>query len=191
MNPIQFRRHLHMHPELSFREHDTAAFISARLSELGIEHRPIAGTGVLAKIEGRGKADPKRRAVVLRADIDALVTDLRRHNPGAELLLVTPAECYRRSTTRRGRGRRRRRVTTYAVNPNISRLRDVIADYARTHHIALYDWYEVAGGRGSGARWLADRNLGRDRIHLTADGYRLQGHLTADALLNALSTDPQ
>ena len=72
MNPIQFRRHLHMHPELSFREHDTAAFISARLSELGIEHRPIAGTGVLAKIEGRGKADPKRRAVVLRADIDAL-----------------------------------------------------------------------------------------------------------------------
>ena len=77
MNPIQFRRHLHMHPELSFREHDTAAFISARLSELGIEHRPIAGTGVLAKIEGRGKADPKRRAVVLRADIDALPIDER------------------------------------------------------------------------------------------------------------------
>ena len=77
MNPIQFRRHLHMHPELSFKEHDTAAFISARLSELGIEHRPIAGTGVLAKIEGRGKADPKRRAVVLRADIDALPIDER------------------------------------------------------------------------------------------------------------------
>ena len=72
MEPVEFRRRLHMHPELSFREHDTAAFISARLSELGIEHRPIAETGVLAKIEGRGKADPKRRAVVLRADIDAL-----------------------------------------------------------------------------------------------------------------------
>ena len=83
MNPIQFRRHLHMHPELSFREHDTAAFISARLSELGIEHRPIAGTGVLAKIEGRGKADPKRRAVVLRADIDAL-TIFGLFQPGEE-----------------------------------------------------------------------------------------------------------
>ncbi len=140
---------------------------------------------------GTNEAFGRISDAAFRADIDALVTDLRRHNPGAELLLVTPAECYRRSTTRRGRGRRRRRVTTYAVNPNISRLRDVIADYARTHHIALYDWYEVAGGRGSGARWLADRNLGRDRIHLTADGYRLQGHLTADALLNALSTDPQ
>ena len=90
MNPIQFRRHLHMHPELSFREHDTAAFISARLSELGIEHRPIAGTGVLAKIEGRGKADPKRRAVVLRADIDALPIDERFAAPASNA--PTPEE---------------------------------------------------------------------------------------------------
>ena len=72
MNPTEFRRHLHAHPELSFKEHNTAAFIADRLTELGIEHRPIARTGVLAWIEGRGKADPKRRAVVLRADIDAL-----------------------------------------------------------------------------------------------------------------------
>ena len=72
MNPTEFRRHLHAHPELSFKEHDTAAFIADRLTELGIEHRPIARTGVLAWIEGCGKADPKRRAVVLRADIDAL-----------------------------------------------------------------------------------------------------------------------
>ena len=72
MNPTEFRRHLHAHPELSFKEHATAAFIADRLTELGIEHRPIARTGVLARIEGHGKADPKRRAVVLRADIDAL-----------------------------------------------------------------------------------------------------------------------
>ena len=72
MNPVEFRRHLHAHPELSFKERNTAAFIAAQLAALGIEHRPIAGTGVLARIEGRGKADPERRAVVLRADIDAL-----------------------------------------------------------------------------------------------------------------------
>ncbi|WP_419510820.1 M20 family metallopeptidase [Alistipes sp.] len=72
MNPVEFRRHLHAHPELSFKERDTTAFIAAQLAALGIEHRPVAGTGVLARIEGRGKADPKRRAVVLRADIDAL-----------------------------------------------------------------------------------------------------------------------
>lgn len=72
MTPVEFRRHLHAHPELSFREHDTAAFIAARLTELGITYRAIAGTGILAQIEGRSKASHDRRAVVLRADIDAL-----------------------------------------------------------------------------------------------------------------------
>lgn len=72
MTPVEFRRHLHAHPELSFREHDTAAFISRQLAELGIEHRTIAGTGVLARIVGRSTAEGDRRAVVLRADIDAL-----------------------------------------------------------------------------------------------------------------------
>lgn len=75
MNPIEFRRHLHAHPELSFEEHRTAVFIAEQLTALGIEHRPIAGTGVLARIEGTGKADPAKRAVVLRADIDALPID--------------------------------------------------------------------------------------------------------------------
>lgn len=73
MTPTEFRRHLHANPELSFAEHDTAAFISEKLTALGIEHRPIARTGILARIEGRGKRTGKNRpAVVLRADIDAL-----------------------------------------------------------------------------------------------------------------------
>lgn len=73
MTPIEFRRHLHAYPELSFREHGTAAFICEQLTALGIPHRMIAGTGVLARIDGRGKtAEGRRRAVVLRADIDAL-----------------------------------------------------------------------------------------------------------------------
>ena len=72
MTPVEFRRHLHAHPELSFREHDTAAYIARQLTELGIEHRTIAGTGILARIGGRGSVEGDRRAVVLRADIDAL-----------------------------------------------------------------------------------------------------------------------
>jgi amidohydrolase len=72
MTPVEFRRHLHAHPERSFAEHDTAAFIAAQLDALGIEHRRVAGTGVLARIRGRATAAGDRRAVVLRADIDAL-----------------------------------------------------------------------------------------------------------------------
>ncbi len=69
IDPIEFRRHLHRYPELSFEEYATQRYISAALTALGIEHREIAGTGVLAKIEGRGDLS---QAVVLRADIDAL-----------------------------------------------------------------------------------------------------------------------
>ncbi len=70
MNTEDFRKHLHSHPELSFEEHSTAAFISEHLSELGIEHCPIANTGILARIEG--KRGNLNRCVVLRADIDAM-----------------------------------------------------------------------------------------------------------------------
>lgn len=69
MDSIEFRRHLHQHPELSFKEHGTAAFIAKQLTAAGINHSTIAGTGILAKIEGRSAL---KQAVVLRADIDAL-----------------------------------------------------------------------------------------------------------------------
>ncbi len=72
MDPTVFRRHLHAHPELSFHEEATAAFIAEQLAAAGIECRPIAGTGVLARIEGRYPVSAGRPAVVLRADIDAL-----------------------------------------------------------------------------------------------------------------------
>ena len=70
MNSIELRRELHRNPELSFEEHQTQQLIMEALEAEGIDYRKIAGTGLLAKIEGeRGN---HRRAVVLRADIDAL-----------------------------------------------------------------------------------------------------------------------
>ena len=70
MTVVEFRRELHRHPELSFEEHRTRQFIIDVLAAEGIECRAIAGTGVIAKIEGR--RGNLQRAVVLRADIDAL-----------------------------------------------------------------------------------------------------------------------
>ncbi|MBR4969950.1 MAG: amidohydrolase [Alistipes sp.] len=69
MTAIEFRRELHRHPEISFEEVQTAQYIEKCLTEAGISHSRIAETGVLAKIEGKGDLS---RAIVLRADIDAL-----------------------------------------------------------------------------------------------------------------------
>ena len=63
---------LHSNPELSFCEWKTAERLSAHLRSEGIDHRSIAQTGILAKIEGSAEGADLRRAIVLRADIDAL-----------------------------------------------------------------------------------------------------------------------
>ncbi len=63
---------LHSHPELSFEEWQTAERISLHLRGEGIEHHSIAQTGILAKIEGKVEGTALRKAIVLRADIDAL-----------------------------------------------------------------------------------------------------------------------
>jgi amidohydrolase len=65
-----WRRHLHAHPELAFDCGDTAAFVAARLVEIGVDeiHEGIAQTGIVAIIEGQGPGP----VVGLRADMDAL-----------------------------------------------------------------------------------------------------------------------
>jgi len=66
---ISIRRHLHQHPELSFGEHQTSAFIRKQLESWGISFRyPIVETGLVATIKGSGPG----RCVAVRADMDAL-----------------------------------------------------------------------------------------------------------------------
>lgn len=65
-----WRRDIHQHAELSFEEHRTSALVCRILDEQGIPYKRIAGTGVLAQIDGR-KPDVAH-PVVLRADMDAL-----------------------------------------------------------------------------------------------------------------------
>ena len=65
-----WRRHLHQYPELAFDCGETAAWIVARLREIGVDeiHEGIARTGVVAIINGRGPGP----VIGLRADMDAL-----------------------------------------------------------------------------------------------------------------------
>ncbi len=82
---LEIRRYIHRHPELSFHEHKTAEYICRALGKEKIPYRQgIAGTGILAGIEGRGDG----KIIALRADMDALPiqeenkTDYRSVNDG-------------------------------------------------------------------------------------------------------------
>ncbi len=72
---------LHSHPELSFCEWQTAERLSVHLRSEGIDHRTIAQTGILAKIEGEAEGADLRKAIVLRADIDALPIEEANDTP--------------------------------------------------------------------------------------------------------------
>jgi hippurate hydrolase len=66
----EWRRHLHAHPELAFDCFETAAFVAARLRDIGVDeiHEGIAQSGIVAVIEGQAPGP----VVGLRADMDAL-----------------------------------------------------------------------------------------------------------------------
>ncbi|CAM3651592.1 amidohydrolase [Mesobacillus zeae] len=66
---VEIRRFLHQHPELSFKETNTARFIKDYYEKLGLKvQSDVGGNGVIARIIG-GKPG---RTVALRADFDAL-----------------------------------------------------------------------------------------------------------------------
>jgi len=64
---IAWRRQIHMHPELSFQEHQTGRLVADTLTALGLEVQTgVAKTGIVAYL-GEG-----RPAIGIRADMDAL-----------------------------------------------------------------------------------------------------------------------
>jgi amidohydrolase len=67
---VRRRQELHQHPELSFQEYQTAAYIKAALDKLSIPYISVADTGVVAWITGKKSISDD--VIILRADIDAL-----------------------------------------------------------------------------------------------------------------------
>jgi len=82
---IANRRYLHQHPELSFHEKNTSAFVASKLDELGISYERMAGNGLVALLKGEKASD---QVVALRGDMDALpITEAndvsyKSQNPG-------------------------------------------------------------------------------------------------------------
>jgi len=65
---VQWRHHLHAHPETAFEEVQTAKYLKSQLESFGLAvHGGLAGTGIVASLSnGSGPA------IALRADMDGL-----------------------------------------------------------------------------------------------------------------------
>ncbi len=68
-NVVSWRRYMHQHPELSFKEAKTAEYIKEKLLSFGLEVKTnIGGHGLIGILEGNQSG----KTIALRADFDAL-----------------------------------------------------------------------------------------------------------------------
>ena len=83
---VEWRRHFHQYPELSFQEVETPRMIAEILEGFGIEvRRNVGGRGVVGKIYG---AKPGK-TIALRADFDALPIQDEKDVPYNQRSLVS------------------------------------------------------------------------------------------------------
>ena len=77
---VEYRRHIHKNPELSYQEYKTSEFICSVLDKNKIEYKKdIVKTGIVARIKSKKNANKK--IIAIRADIDALpITEKTTHN---------------------------------------------------------------------------------------------------------------
>ena len=86
---ISWRRQIHAHPELGFKEFETTRFIMEKLKSWGIDARPNGDkTGVIGTLKG-GK--PGTKTIALRCDIDALPM---QEKTGLEFASQTDGVCH-------------------------------------------------------------------------------------------------
>lgn len=161
-----------------------------QLMSMGSDVRMLQPDLVILSM-GTNEAFGKVSDEEMYSEINYLIRDIKKHNPGVKILLTTPMECQRgkRVSSRRGRRGRRRTVysKSFSVNSNVKRMRNVILRYANDKGIPVYDWYEVAGGDGASTLWIENGLMNKDRIHNTFAGYELQGDLLYNALETALN----
>ena len=101
------------------------------------------------------------------AELDRFIRQLKISSPRASILLTTAPDSYK--------GRSSNRV--------LQQLNQFLVDYCNRHYLPYWDLYRITNGYGSAYSWARRGLMSRDRIHFTAEAYRLQGTL----LLNALS----
>lgn len=97
---------------------------------------------------------------------------LRKSSPGAAILITTSPDSYK---ARRS-------------NMVLKQFNQSLINYCQKNHIPAWDLYQITNGHGSAHSWARRGLMNRDRIHFTAEGYRLQGSLLFNALAKGYNT---
>jgi lysophospholipase L1-like esterase len=112
---------------------------------------------------------PKFDIETAQLHINSLITKIKKFNPDISILLTIPPDSY---------------IKKKYANPNIAEIRDVIIHYCVQNDLSYWDLFSIMGGNNSMETWFRNRLAGKDKIHFTEVGYKLQGELLYKALIN-------
>ena len=111
---------------------------------------------------------------LFKQNLGTLLQRLKRAAPHASILLTAPGDNYRQRK--------------YA---NYNNLKATLKMYelAEETNCAVWNFYKVMGGLKSVVKWQYNGLAAKDRVHLTAKGYKFQGDLLFEALMEAYLND--
>jgi len=123
---------------------------------------------------GTNDAYPKGfNSDIFYTNYDSLLKKVRNALPDAALILTTPGDSYRNKNH---------------SNVNNAKAGEVIYMMALQHDAAVWDLYEVMGGLNSILKWQRKGLTNADRLHLSKEGYILQGELLFSAFFDSYDT---
>jgi len=99
-----------------------------------------------------------------------LLTEIKKNNPNASILLTTPGDYYRK-----------RRYH----NSNNLNIVKVIKDLAEEFDAGVWDFNSIMGGEYSIRTWHRNGLSQNDLVHYTLEGYLVQGELLYEALMDS------
>ncbi|MFA6830799.1 MAG: GDSL-type esterase/lipase family protein [Bacteroidaceae bacterium] len=103
---------------------------------------------------------------------------VHKYMPNTSVLLTSPTECYKRV-----RDKHRRRI--YVQNTNSEKVAHALQTVATTENTAYWNLFAATGGKGSSEDWYNEGLMDSRRIHFHIEGYKLQGYLLYQAIINS------
>lgn len=115
-------------------------------------------------------ANIKITAEEILSSMSVMIRNITKENPGASILITTPADNYFRKKYK---------------NPYLETVQRSLVKGAETGNAACWDLYSISGGYGSSIEWRRAAMLQRDGVHYNKQGYTLQGSLLYNALIDS------
>lgn len=109
--------------------------------------------------------------LLFASNLRMLIGQLQASCPGVFIILTTPNDHLLR---------------TKEVNPRVEEASEVIRNLAIEQEVGLWDFNRIMGGAGSIHSWFNHGLTAHDCLHLSPQGYRLQGKLLGVALYRLL-----